>query len=125
MNLLLDTHAMLWWLDDNPTLSTEARAAIGDGNNAVYVSAATAWEIAIKAALGKLDAPDNFEEALSANAFQQLPISLAHALAVGTLPAHHSDPFDRMLVAQARIEGLTLVTRDEDIIKYGVGVLEA
>jgi PIN domain nuclease of toxin-antitoxin system len=125
MNLLLDTHALLWWLDDSPTLSTEARAAIGDGNNVVYVSAASAWEISIKKALGKLDAPDNLEEALSANAFQALAISVAHALAVGALPSHHGDPFDRMLVAQARLEGLTLVTRDENTIKYGVGVLMA
>jgi PIN domain nuclease of toxin-antitoxin system len=125
MTLLLDTHALLWWLDDNPTLSREARRAIGDGNHDVFVSAATAWEISIKNVLGKLDAPDNFEEALSANAFQELPIRVVHAIAAARLPNHHSDPFDRMLVAQASLEGLTLVTRDENIREYEVPILGA
>ncbi len=125
MNLLLDTHVLLWWLDDDPTLSPEVRAAIGDGANDVYVSSATAWEIAIKRALGKLEVPDNLEEALSAAALQELPISVAHAMETGGLPAHHSDPFDRMLVAQARLEGLTLVTRDANITKYSVPLLRA
>lgn len=125
MTLLLDTHALLWWLDDNPTLSREARRAIGDGNHDVFVSAATAWEISIKKALGKLDAPDNIEEALSANAFQELPIRVVHAMAARELPNHHSDPFDRMLVAQASLEGLTLVTRDENIREYEVPILGA
>ncbi|HPO16006.1 MAG TPA: type II toxin-antitoxin system VapC family toxin [Candidatus Hydrogenedentes bacterium] len=125
MNLLLDTHALLWWLEDNPSLSREARAAISDGNRAVFVSAVTAWEIVIKKRLGKLDAPDTLEEALAANAFQELPVTIAHALAAGALPAHHTDPFDRMLVAQATLENLTLVTRDENIQKYPVAIIAA
>lgn len=125
MNLLLDTHVLLWWLEDNPTLSRAPRAALSDGNNAVFVSAASAWEIAIKKTLGKLVAPDNLEAALQANAFQELPIGIVHALAAGALPGHHSDPFDRMLVAQALHENLTLVTRDKNIAQYRVPILEA
>ncbi len=125
MNLLLDTHTLLWWLNDDPTLSAEARELIGDGRQTVYVSAATAWEISIKKALGKLEAPDDLDAALSANVFQELPISIAHATAAGQLPNHHSDPFDRMLVAQARLENLTLVTRDQNIAKYQVAIVPA
>jgi len=125
MNLLLDTHVLLWWLEDNPVLSDKARAAISDGKRGVFVSAASAWEIAIKKALGKLEAPDDLEAALPANAFQALPISMAHALTAGALPAYHGDPFDRMLVAQAMLENLTLVTRDENIARYNVPVLWA
>lgn len=125
MNLLLDTHALLWWLADDPQLSAEARAAVGDAQNVVCVSAATAWEIAIKKAAGKLEAPKDLMAAISASGFQHLPITIAHALAAGQLPNHHSDPFDRMLVAQARLENLTLVTRDERIAKYRVGTLPA
>ena len=125
MNLLLDTHALLWWLKDDGTLSAAARAAIRDGANSVHVSAATAWEIAVKRALGKLDTADNIEGALSANGFEALPITVAHALAAGALPTHHSDPFDRMLVAQAQLEGLTIVTRDKRIMAYRVAVLAA
>ncbi len=125
MSLLLDTHALLWWLDDNPTLSREARASIGDPQHNVYVSAASAWEISIKKALGKLEAPGDLDAALSANAFQALPITVPHATAAGQLPNHHSDPVDRMLVAQANLEGLVLITRDESIAKYDVAVLKA
>ena len=125
MNLLLDTHALLWWLDDARTLSREARESIGDIHHEVYVSAVTAWEISIKKALGKLEAPDDLEEALSANAFRELPISIAHATAAGQLPNHHSDPFDRMLVAQAMIEDLTLVTRDKNIAPYQIPTIIA
>lgn len=125
MSLLLDTHALLWWMEDNRTLSREARASIGDGHRDVYVSAATAWEISIKKTLGKLEAPDDLDAALSKNAFRELPITIAHATAAGQLPNHHSDPFDRMLVAQAKIENLTLVTRDENIAKYQIATLMA
>jgi PIN domain nuclease of toxin-antitoxin system len=125
MTLLLDTCALLWWLDDPDRLSAEAREAIRDGRNAVYVSAASAWEIAIKTALGKLDAPDDLGGALAANRFLHLPVTIPHALAVRTLPDHHRDPFDRLLIAQALHEGLRLVSRDSDIAKYHVPQITA
>jgi len=125
VNLLLDTHALLWWLEDHVTLRDEARVAIADGGNVVFVSSATAWEIAVKKSLGKLEAPDDLEAALAASRFDPLPISIAHALAAGALPRHHDDPFDRMLVAQAQSEGLTLVTRDARLTEYDVPILEA
>ena len=125
MSLLLDTHVLLWWLDDPAVLSTKAHAAIADGGNAVFVSAAAIWEITIKKARGKLEAPDNLEEVLAEERFQALPITIPHTLAIASLPHIHQDPFDRIQVAQARIENLTLVTRDSFIKKYGIAVLEA
>src|SRR5258707_12108504 len=110
MTLLLDTHAFLWWLDDPQKLSKAARKAIGDGNNTVYISAAVAWEITIKRALGKLEAPDDLEAAITANRFLSLPISIAHTQAVRSLPDHHRDPLDRLLIAQARHEGFGFVS---------------
>jgi PIN domain nuclease of toxin-antitoxin system len=124
MRLLLDTHVLLWWLA-NPTLLAEgARRTIEDGKSLVYVSAAVAWEIAIKSALGKLRV-GNLEEALDENQFLPLPITVTHALALQKLPLHHRDPFDRMLVAQAMSEGLTLVSRDADIQRYPIAHLAA
>ena len=120
MMLLLDTHVLLWWLENPGQLSRQAKKAIQDGSNRVYVSAAVAWEIAIKKSLGKLDVPDDLEEMIEANRFTPLPITIAHALAVLSLPDHHRDPFDRILVAQALHEGFRLVTRDQDIAKYPV-----
>lgn len=125
MRLLLDTHALLWWLTDDPTLSTAARVAIGDETNAVYVSAATAWEIAMKRASGKLQSPPDLESQVRRHRFDPLPISLRHALDAGALPHHHEDPFDRMLVAQAMAERLTIATRDGRIPLYGVPTLPA
>ena len=125
MNLLLDTHALLWWLDDNPTLSVKARDAIANGSNMVFVSAASIWEIRIKENLGKLKIPRNFRSVLEHQSFWMLPIAVDHADAVGKLPDHHRDPFDRMLVAQAVTERLTLVTRDPHIKLYPVSILEA
>jgi PIN domain nuclease of toxin-antitoxin system len=125
MNLLLDTHVVLWAFTNDPALSPAARTAITDGNNLVFVSAATAWEIAIKRALGKLQAPSNYEEELSRHRFTPLDISTAHALAVEHLPPIHQDPFDRMLVAQAMLEKLTLVTRDPRILQYGLNAIQA
>ncbi len=124
MTLLLDTHVFLWWLDDPQLLSKAARKAIGDGKNMVYVSAAVAWEIAIKRALGKLDAPDDLEAAMVANRFLPLPVTIPHALAVQSLPDHHRDPFDRMLAAQSLAERLTLVSSDPIFGRYGVEVLD-
>lgn len=102
MNLLLDTHVFLWAIDNDPNLSREAREAIIDGNNVVFVSAASAWEIAIKKAIGKLIVPnEDYLLELELHRFTPLDITTEHALEVEHLPAHHKDPFDRMLVAQA------------------------
>ena len=124
MNLLLDTHVLIWVFSQDPRLSHTAREVIRDGHNLVFVSAATAWEIAIKKALGKLKAPDNYQEGLRRYRFTPLDITTEHALAVEHLPPHHKDPFDRMLIAQARIERLTLVTHDPNIRAYGIPILE-
>jgi PIN domain nuclease of toxin-antitoxin system len=120
MTLSLDTHTFLWWLDDPQVLSKAARKAIGDGKNTVYVSAAVIWEIAIKRGLGKLDAPDDLEAAMTANRFLPLPVTVPHALAVQALPQHHRDPFDRLLIAQASYEGFKFVSRDRHVAHYGV-----
>lgn len=125
MRLLLDTHALLWALGLPDELRPEARLAIEDIRNDVFVSAASAWEIAIKRALGRLDAPTDLVEATRVVGFGELPIRVAHALAVERLPPLHRDPFDRMLVAQAVVEGLTIVTRDPHFEPYGVDVLAA
>ncbi|MGH9023896.1 MAG: type II toxin-antitoxin system VapC family toxin [Acidimicrobiia bacterium] len=123
MTLLLDTHILLWWLDDHPALPSRAAVAIADPDASVFVSAATAWEIAIKAAAGKLEAPDDLLEAIQANDFATLDITLSHALGAGRLPPHHGDPFDRMLIAQARIERLTLISVDGRFRAYDVDLL--
>jgi PIN domain nuclease of toxin-antitoxin system len=125
VNLLLDTHVVLWALTDDPSLSAEARAAIVDGTNRVVVSAVSAWEIVIKRSLGKLRAPDDLEQQVRTHRFDPLDVTFAHAAEVGRLPAIHRDPFDRLLVAQARVEGLTLVTRDTRIPDYDVATLPA
>lgn len=124
MNLLLDSHAFLWWLQDDPQLGAAAAEAIGDSATVVYVSAATVWELAIKSALGKLNlgGADLVEE-IEANGFSALPIAAAHAARAGALPRHHDDPFDRMLVAQAQTERLICVTRDPAFGPYGVALL--
>ena len=123
MKLLLDTYALLWWLDNHRALPASAFAEIKDGRNLIFVSAASAWEISIKRALGKLKAPIDFEEALKASRFLQLPITVQHALVAGDLPRHHDDPFDRMLIAQARVEGLTIVSHDSRMGQYGVRIV--
>ncbi|MCK5797464.1 MAG: type II toxin-antitoxin system VapC family toxin [Deltaproteobacteria bacterium] len=125
MNLLLDTHTVIWALADHPTLSAEARKVITCGKNLVFVSAASAWEIAIKKRLGKLKAPDNYLAELLAHRFTPLDITSAHALAVEHLPDLHRDPFDRILIAQAKLEKLTLVTRDAQIPRYGIPIVIA
>ncbi|MCY4424378.1 MAG: type II toxin-antitoxin system VapC family toxin [Acidimicrobiaceae bacterium] len=121
MNLLLDTCTLLWWVNGSP-VSAEATEAISDPDNVVWVSAASAWEISIKQAIGKLTVRGDFDAAVDED-FEQLPISLAHARLAGQLPRHHRDPFDRMLVAQAQLHDFLLVTRDAKIREYGAAVL--
>ena len=125
MNLLLDTHALLWALADPDELSVRARSLIVDPKSVVFASAVSAWEIAIKKRLGKLKAPDDLLEQLEAHRFTTLDIRFSHALAVESLPGIHDDPFDRLLVAQAQIERLTLVTRDTRIRRYRIAHIVA
>lgn len=125
MNLLLDTHVLLWWLNGDPVLSKKSQAAIADGGNLVFVSAVTIWEIRIKEALKKLTIPEDFKAVLDRQPFDWLNVTHEHAHAIRDLPPYHSDPFDRMLVAQAKVEGLTLVTRDVHLKKYRVRILAA
>jgi PIN domain nuclease of toxin-antitoxin system len=121
---LLDTHALLWWLFDDPRLGTAAREAVADPLNVVYVSAVSVWEVAIKRAMGKLRAPDDLAVQVDAAGFERLPIGFDHAERVGALPRHHRDPFDRLLVAQAQVEGATLVTGDRALAAYDVPRLD-
>ena len=123
--LLLDTHVLLWWLADAPSLGQHTRQILADARHEVHVSAASGWEISIKKALGKLEAPDDLETIIEEEGFQLLPISFFHGEQAGALPPHHADPFDRMLVAQAQAEGLVLVTADTAIPRYGVRTLTA
>ena len=125
MRLLLDTHVFVWWAAADRRLREEARAAIAAPEATVAVSAASAWEIAIKRTTGKLRAPNDVEAQIARHRFSPLPITIAHALRAGDLPLHHADPFDRMLVAQAQAEGMTIVTRDPKIARYDVSTLAA
>lgn len=123
MNLILDTHIILWWMDDNDLLPQKYRLAIEDINNICFVSAASVWEISIKSAIGKLDIPDNYLEVLLDQNFEEIPVSLKHAKKVCHLPMHHKDPFDRLLIAQAIIEDLTILSVDKIIPEYDVKIL--
>ena len=125
MNILLDTHALLWWLGDEEELSREAREAISNPENTVFLSAVVVWEIRIKQGIGKLELPDEFSAVLDRQPFTELPITIDHANAVAGLPLIHRDPFDRLLVAQAMVEELTIVSRDSVIADYGVTVIVA
>jgi PIN domain nuclease of toxin-antitoxin system len=120
VRLLLDTHAALWWLADDPRFGTLAAAHVADDANQVLLSAAVVWEVAIKRSLGKLEAPDDFASALLGAGALPLAVSLEHAAAVEHLQRHHRDPFDRMLVAQATIERAVMVSRDEALRPYGI-----
>jgi PIN domain nuclease of toxin-antitoxin system len=126
VDLLLDTNALLWALADDPRLG-RARAALAEPGNRVYVSAVCAWEMAIKVGLGKLRVPPDLASWLPAELeaadFTPLAIDLRHALAVEYLPRHHADPFDRLLLAQATVEHLTLVTGDAQLERYAVPLL--
>lgn len=125
MKLLLDTHAVLWWLASPEELAPLARKAIETPAHEVFVSAASLWEMSIKQELGKLVLPGHPVPVLASSGFAMLAINVEHAWRAGSLSPHHKDPFDRMLVAQAEIEGMVLVTRDANIPKYGVPVLPA
>ena len=124
MRALLDTHVFLWWISDDPRLSTHARKIITDGKNTLFLSAASGWEIAIKAKLGKLKLLEPLEtfipEQMALNAIESLPIQMSHALHVHTLPLHHRDPFDRLLIAQAQLDNLPILTADPQITLYAI-----
>jgi PIN domain nuclease of toxin-antitoxin system len=124
VKLLLDTHALLWWILDSKDLSRKARRALTSFDNEVYVSAATAWEIATKSRLGKLPAADPFahsiSESLNKLGFEELAISVDHAQRAGLLPGHHRDPFDRLLIAQAQAENLVLISNEKLFDDYHV-----
>jgi PIN domain nuclease of toxin-antitoxin system len=124
MSLLLDTHVVLWWLTDDPTLAAEIKERL-DHEPDVYVSPATIWEVAIKQSIGKLDKPADLAERIRDSGFRHLNITAEHGIIAGRLPLIHRDPFDRMLIAQAQAEHLTLVTRDAEISKYDVETLTA
>ena len=123
--MLLDTNALIWTFADPNRLSDHAAGEIQDASNRVFVSVVSAWEIGVKRAKGRLKLPGNMESMLAEKRFEPLPVTLRHALAVEALPHHHHDPFDRMLVAQAQVEGLTMVTSDREMRNYPVATLSA
>lgn len=126
MKILLDTHTFLWWILDDPKLSTRAIELIGDNRNTLYWSAASSWEVSIKYALGRLPLPETPEQflpvELGKNRIESLPIIDAHAFQAGRLPHHHGDPFDRMLVAQAQVESLGFISNDKQLSLYDIDV---
>jgi PIN domain nuclease of toxin-antitoxin system len=123
--LLLDTHVVLWAFGAPERLRPEVRREIVDPRNAVFVSAVSIWEVEIKRALGKLRAPDGLDLLCRERGFDALDITFEHAVAAGSLPPHHADPFDRMLIAQATVERVTVVTADDAFRRYDVGVMFA
>ncbi|MBT3224824.1 MAG: type II toxin-antitoxin system VapC family toxin [Deltaproteobacteria bacterium] len=125
MNLFLDTHVLLWWLDDNSRLSKQAKNYIADVDNIIFVSAVVIWEIRIKEALGKLEIAADFFNIVKQQGFEILSITAQHANKVGDIPMHHRDPFDRMLIAQAIEESLTIVTHDRAFKAYEIPLIEA
>lgn len=128
MNLLLDTHVLLWWLEGGRQLGSSAKRAMVRPGVTLWISAVVVWEVAIKMSIQRLKlgrAPEDFFPLLLNQGFRALPISVEHALAIRRLPLHHNDPFDRMLVAQAQCEGLTLLTADSKIAAYQVRMLDA
>ena len=127
MSLLLDTHAFLWLVSADPRLSSGARDLFLDRENEVFISAATFWEIGIKVSLGKLELapgwPEMFREEMEASSIGWLAIELAHCVALSRLPFHHRDPFDRMLIAQAQVHRLAVISRDENLRRYEIEVV--
>ena len=124
MRLLVDSHVGLWWLDDHPGLGPESRERLEVAED-VFFSVVTPWELGIKRSLGKLVMPDGLAEALTAAGFRPLSITVAHAERAPLLPLHHHDPFDRMLIAQAQLEALTLLSADDMLRHYDVELLDA
>ena len=125
MNLLLDTSAFIWWVTEDSRLGPQARSAVADPDRRVYVSAVSAWEIAIKRSLGKLRLEGDVGMLVEREDFDELPIDIVHALEAESLPPHHRDPFDRMLIAQSRHEGLVVLTGDRVFTRYDVELLPA
>jgi PIN domain nuclease of toxin-antitoxin system len=127
MKYLLDTHTFLWWITDSDLLSDRAREVIQDGRNTLLLSAASGWEIAIKAGLGRLSLSDKLEKAIpeqmSLNDVQGLPVHMSHVLHVYSIPQHHTDPFDRLLVAQCQLEELPIITSDPQLAQYDVEII--
>jgi len=127
MRALLDTHAFLWWITNDPRLSTKVREIISHGENEIFLSVASGWEMAIKAGLGRLHLPPNLKhfilEQMALNAIESLPVQMSHALHVYKLPTHHRDPFDRMLIAQAQVERMPIITVDPRVAQYDVEIL--
>ena len=127
MRFLLDTHTFLWWIADDPHLSERARQLISDPENDIFLSAASGWEMAIKTQLGKLRLPDHFEQFIAEQLFRNnitsLPVMMSHALHVQSLPLHHRDPFDRLLIAQGQLEKMPIITTDSVFADYDVEIV--
>jgi PIN domain nuclease of toxin-antitoxin system len=123
--ILVDTHILLWWLESDPKLRPATRRLLADPQSLLFVSAASVWEIRIKQALGRLKVPDRFDEHLGMLGFEELPVSIAHTVGLIGLPPLHQDPFDRILLAQARMERLFLLSADQELIAYGHPVIKA
>jgi len=127
MRVLLDTHTFLWWIIDDPQMSSRVRDIISNSSNELFLSAASCWEIAIKAKIGRIKLPDRphifVSEQMALNTIQGLPIQISHALHVFNLPHHHRDPFDRIIIAQAQLEKLPILTSDSLISKYKVKII--
>lgn len=124
MRLLVDSHVALWWLEAHSSLGPACRSSIEHASQ-VFFSAVTPWELGMGKALGKVFFPDGLTDRLEAEGFEALPISARHAEHAAALPPHHRDPFDRMLVAQAQLESLALVTADHSLRPYGLSLIEA
>jgi len=127
VRFLLDTHTFLWWITDDPHLSERARQVISDPENDIFLSAASGWEMAIKTQLGKLQLPDHFEQFIAEQLFRNnitsLPVMMSHALHVQSLPLHHRDPFDRLLIAQSQLEKMSIITTDSAFADYDVEIV--
>ena len=123
--ILLDTHALLWWLEGDNKLGNKAKKLIIDANNEIFISAATPWEISIKKQKGLLSAPDGLDDIVEKEGFLALPISLYHGELAGRLPTYHNDPFDRILIAQGQCESLSVLTADSDFMKYDLHCINA
>ena len=124
MQYLLDTHVLIWWLANDSNLTSKAKREIANPSNLVFVSAASTWEIAIKKSIGKLKSPDDLVQQIKEKKFKPLPINIEETLIVEKLPPHHQDPFDRILIAQAKFFNLTIITRDRKFNIYDVNLLK-